>query len=310
MFTLGIFKHSLSLAKAYVSDVYSRKEQPGIFGKFNAISNAGFIVGPLCGGHLATTDNGFLKVSLLSGSIFFINGFLVYIFFNVDENHPQKKNSSDEIEQTESIDDENQGNLFAIFHNLRQLPWGEVYEILIIRFLMALSVIFFRTSLSLFLVDRYHADPKIIGYILSYSGLLGGLSGFIVGKLSDFYKGNSLRAVLHCDLIAGLSILGCTFSKDLWIFCICLLPLSISTNLARVHFTSILVNSGKDNEHGALIGIGQSIMSLGRMLSPSIVGILQVINIFLPGIVAVIINIVTAIAIVFMMPTRIHSKQE
>lgn len=258
------------------------------------------------------TDNGFLKVSLLSGSTFFLNGLLVYIFFNVDEDHAETKNSSDHIDQTESKDDDQnkQQNLLAIFSNLRQLPWSEVYGILFIRFLMALSVIFFRSSLSLFLVDRYNANTKTIGYILSYSGMLGGLSGFIVGKLSAFYKGNSLRAVLHCDLLAGLAILGCTFSKDLLIFCICLVPLSISTNLARVHFTSILVNSGKDNEHGALIGVGQSIMSLGRMLSPSIVGFLQVINIFLPGIVSVIVNVVAAIAIVFMKPIRVHSKNE
>ncbi|EDV24900.1 uncharacterized protein TRIADDRAFT_25848 [Trichoplax adhaerens] len=310
----GIFKHSSSLAKAYISDIYDPKEQPGIFGKFNAIANAGFIVGPLCGGHLAMTDNGFLKVSLLSSSIFFANSLLVYMFFSTQESHHDEtlnidQNGKDELLLQDDEQDEQQG-LLAIFHNLWKLPWGKVYGILTIRFLMAMSVMFFRGSFSIFLEDRYHANAKTIGYVLSYNGVIGGMSGFVVGKISALYKGDSVKAVLHCDLVVGLAILGCTFSDSLWVFCLCLLPLSISSNLARVHFTSILVSSGKGKEHGALIGVGQSTLSLGRMLSPSIVGFLQIINVFLPGIVAVLFNVAAAIFIVFYMKPIKASKHE
>ena len=69
----GLFKHSQSITKSLLADITSKDKQSSVLGKFNAASSFGFIVGPLIGGHIAETSNGFFKVSCLCGIIFIAN---------------------------------------------------------------------------------------------------------------------------------------------------------------------------------------------------------------------------------------------
>ena len=79
-FFSGIFKHSQSIAKTYLSDVSPSIDHPKVFGNFNAFSSLGFVIGPLIGGHLAMQSNGFSRVTTLTGFIFLINFFFVWFF--------------------------------------------------------------------------------------------------------------------------------------------------------------------------------------------------------------------------------------
>lgn len=69
----GLFKHSQSLTKSLLADITSKEEQSAVLGTFNAASSFGFIVGPLIGGHVAETSNGFQKVGLISAFVFIAN---------------------------------------------------------------------------------------------------------------------------------------------------------------------------------------------------------------------------------------------
>ena len=69
----GIFKHSQTISKSYLSDIAFGDEYSHVLGHFNSVSNIGFILGPTVGGHLAETPGGFYKVALLAGLLFFIN---------------------------------------------------------------------------------------------------------------------------------------------------------------------------------------------------------------------------------------------
>ena len=66
----GIFKHSVSISKALLAEVTPKDQRSKAFGYFNGISSSGFIIGPLVGGHLAETENGFYKVAMLTSVIF------------------------------------------------------------------------------------------------------------------------------------------------------------------------------------------------------------------------------------------------
>jgi len=60
------------LAKAYLADVVSHSRRTRIFGRFNAISNIGFIVGPVVGGY-AVDVGGFHVVAMLTSGTFLLN---------------------------------------------------------------------------------------------------------------------------------------------------------------------------------------------------------------------------------------------
>lgn len=77
----GIFKHSLSISKAFLSDLACEKERPHVMGRFNAASSMGFILGPVVGGYLAELQGGFYMTSLICTVIFIINAGMYQLFY-------------------------------------------------------------------------------------------------------------------------------------------------------------------------------------------------------------------------------------
>lgn len=70
---LGLFKHSLSICRALLSDLVSESERPLVMGHFNAASSVGFILGPVVGGYLTEHEGGFYTSSFTCAAIFLIN---------------------------------------------------------------------------------------------------------------------------------------------------------------------------------------------------------------------------------------------
>jgi len=69
----GIFKHSQELSKAYLADIMPRSQRSHVFGRFNSISNIGFIVGPVIGGYVVDQLGGFHVVAVVTAGIFMLN---------------------------------------------------------------------------------------------------------------------------------------------------------------------------------------------------------------------------------------------
>lgn len=69
----GLFKHSLSICRALLSDLVSETERPLVMGHFNAASSVGFILGPVVGGYLTEHEGGFYTSSFTCAAIFILN---------------------------------------------------------------------------------------------------------------------------------------------------------------------------------------------------------------------------------------------
>lgn len=74
----GLFKHSLSICRALLSDVVSETERPLVMGHFNAASSVGFILGPVVGGYLTEHEGGFYMSSFACAAIFLLNAGALY----------------------------------------------------------------------------------------------------------------------------------------------------------------------------------------------------------------------------------------
>eukprot|EP00063_Salmo_salar_P045242 XP_014020077.1 PREDICTED: major facilitator superfamily domain-containing protein 9-like [Salmo salar] len=70
---VGLFKHSLSICRALLSDLVSEAERPLVMGHFNAASSVGFILGPVVGGYLTEHEGGFYTSSFTCAAIFLLN---------------------------------------------------------------------------------------------------------------------------------------------------------------------------------------------------------------------------------------------
>ena len=296
--SIGIFKHSQSVAKTYLADVASSVDHSKVFGNFNAISNLGFVIGPLIGGHLAMASNGFSKVAMLTGTIFLVNFFFVWFCLKpvedlkgrsqqtgshtlhrevVRENNEEKEKANVAQEELEE-DTEAKSKYSKTASSL-----GSVLDMLIIRFVMGFSMLLFRSNFMSMLEFNFNTDPKTNGYIMSYNGFVSGLSGLFIGSIGNFYNHNHSKMLLHFSCILTLSILGITFSPSIFLVTAFIFPLAVSTAVCRVCVTNITFCRSGENQKGLVLGVGNSLLSFARMISPAIGGILQEFSAFAPG---------------------------
>ena len=329
----GIFKHSQSVAKTYLSDLSLSVDQPKVLGNFNAFSSLGFVIGPLIGGHLAMQSDGFAKVTFLTGCIFVVNFAFVWFFMASVEQvkgHSSMRQEQvlfdDESEKTTNgkiTEHENGGPEHDKLHIRQHKPskasdtsssnitsiyktssMSSTLDLLVIRFVMGFSMLVFRSNLNSMLEFHFNTSPKTNGYIMSYNGLVGGFSGILVGQISKFYNHNDAKMLLHFSLILTASVLGITFSPSIFFVAVFIAPLAISSAVSRVCVTNLTFQRSRGDEKGMILGVGNSLLSFARMISPALGGVAQEVSVYAPGSIGALIAGTGVLVMVLFPPDR------
>lgn len=328
----GLLKHTQAIIKAYMADVTPREDRPAALGTLNALCTSGFIVGPLIGGNIAMTENGFHRVAWLSGLIFFINGFFVAYIIPDAVEQPWSSNGSDgpngdvdcavekppgrEVASSEGKEalaradkavsavakDEAapaSNPISAFFKSVQDVSWTDIVDIFLIRFLTTLAMIVFRSSFSVVLEYRHGTTQKTNGYLTSFNAILGVLGGASVGRIAQFFPSSeTMHRFFSVTLVLSLGFISAAPSMTYVI--IGLAPLCISTAVLRVTSATAMYNRGGEKEKGLLTGLGDSITSMARTIGPTIGGIAQDVNIYGPGIVSTMLAIAgTSLSFIF-----------
>lgn len=337
-FFTGIFKHSQSVAKTYLADISEPVDHPKVFGNFNAFSNLGFVIGPLIGGHLAMQSNGFFKVAYVAATIFIVNFFFVWFFVKQVEEITayHTHNSRQEIvlnrgdaEEAENKRDDRPTDRESVQDNLGNVSNGDakrtteevssisklasvssIMDLLVLRFLMGFSMLVFRSNFMSMLEFHFNTSPKTNGYIMSYNALIGGFSGILMGSIADFYNHNDSKMLLHFSCLITVSILGITFSPSIYFVAAFITPLAVSSAVSRVCLTNLTFRRSRKDEKGVILGVGNSLLSLARMISPALGGFVQEISAYAPGSIGATIA-ATGVLIMILYPTdRYLTKAE
>lgn len=144
--------------------------------------------------------------------------------------------------------------------------------------LIVISFLFFMAwtvLLSIFALwtDRVlERGPTEIGFLFMYMGLVGAVTQFVVtGPLAK--KIGEMR-ILHLTAVGLLlGFLGLTLTDSIVLILICLKVLSAANSLFTPVSTSIVSQNSPAKERGAVLGIFQSIGSLGRVAGPAFSGV-------------------------------------
>ncbi|KAK3706877.1 hypothetical protein QZH41_018439 [Actinostola sp. cb2023] len=311
---VGIFKQTQGLCKVSLADITPAIERPKVFGYFNSISSLGFVVGPLIGGHIGMTEYGFFKVMALQCVGFVSMAIFSWYYLDIpgtttrqeitlsrkssdadthmirEENINGSKN--DDNVKTIYKDSSSNSSIFTKFLTKLEtfLSISSLYSIvdlLLLRFVLGFAMIIFRSNFTTMLEFRYHTSPKTNGYIMSFNGMVSGLSGTAVGYVMARYNHNAARAVLHFSILITCALFFITFSPDLWVLVAFLAPLSFSTSVSRVCVSSLTLKRCKQDERGVILGVGNSMLSFARMLSPLLAGFAQEYSVYGPGMISV-----------------------
>ncbi|XP_052349137.1 major facilitator superfamily domain-containing protein 9-like isoform X5 [Oncorhynchus keta] len=386
---VGLFKHSLSICRALLSDLVSEVERPLVMGHFNVASSMGFMVGPVVGGYLTEHEGGFYTASFTCAAIFLLNagrwgfscaaifllnagrcgfscaaifllnagrwgfscasifllnagrwGFscaaifllnagLVWLLPWSDALTPRTDaNSNSSASNASCHDNDNhftstqqncsQGNSdnqttapaaavtgsVAPEKNQRSwswdLDWGEVsllpsswrqlssvgskissvassdmWDLFLVRLLMAMAIMLYYSNFSLAMEERFMLKPKATGYLISYSSTLGALAGFLVGPINKLYGNNMLALLLHSSVLTCCLILLYAAAPSVWHVLLSSTFIAISTTIGRTCITDLVLQKGGAHASGTLIGAGQSVTAVGRVLAPLLSGLAQ-----------------------------------
>ncbi|XP_014020077.2 major facilitator superfamily domain-containing protein 9 [Salmo salar] len=324
---VGLFKHSLSICRALLSDLVSEAERPLVMGHFNAASSVGFILGPVVGGYLTEHEGGFYTSSFTCAAIFLLNTGLVWLLPWSDALTPQANanyNSSaskascyvNDNHVTSTQQNSSHGNNHTTASgaavtgsgapetNQRvwswDLDWGEVsllqpawrqlssvgskirtvassdmWDLFLVRLLMAIAIMLYYSNFSLAMEERFMLKPKATGYLISYSSTLGALAGCLVGPVTKLYGNDMPALLLHSTVLTCCLILLYAMAPSVWHVLLSSTFFAISTTIGRTCITDLELQKGGAHASGTLIGAGQSVTAVGRVLAPLLSGLAQ-----------------------------------
>lgn len=294
---VGIFKHTLSISRALLSDLVSEKERPLVIGQFNTASSVGFILGPVLGGYLTELDDGFYLTCFICFSVFLLNAGLVWLFpwsdikVNCTKNGLQLGKDRALWGKTDCEVQEGSPSSGSAAHGKSPLPpWTEVvstlqvlrslllsdmWDILLVRLLMAVAVMLYYSNFVLALEERFAVSPRTTGYLISYSNALGALAGFALGPIMRLYGHDSRRILLHSSTLTFLLLLLYSTARAMAAVVLSSTLLCFSTVIGRTCIVDLQLTVGGAQASGTLIGIGQSVTAVGRIIAPLLSGVAQ-----------------------------------
>nr|XP_045622913.1 major facilitator superfamily domain-containing protein 9-like isoform X3 [Procambarus clarkii] len=242
----GIFKHSQTICRALLADITSPEERSQVFGTFNAASSIGFIIGPML-------------------------GVLCWLFIPdarvVQLQSPRKSESK------------GGSQLLAL---MKDVDWKIFGDIFLIRFFLSFSSLVYRSNFSLLVAQNFGASPRVIGYLISFQGIISALAGFFTGQVSRFYR-DPQQELYHGSILLTLALIGLTAAPSLTLLLFCLIPLCISTAIIRVSGSAVTISRCQSSQIGSVTGFGQSIASVARMVTPLVAGMTQEMSVYGPG---------------------------
>ena len=273
----GFTGGNISIAFSAISDLSDEKTKAKNFGMIGAAFGLGFILGPFIGGKLADPN----LVSWFNASTPFwfaaaltaLN--LVFVFVSFPETLKEKNNTP--------------VSLFSGIRNINTaFQLKHLRTIFLVVFLLTLGWNFFTQFFSVFLIHKFeYKDFSQIANIFAFIGIWivvaqGGFQRPLAKKYSP------LSIIRISALLIGITLPLLLFpsaTQVTYIFYI--LPfVSIFQGLTQPNITAVVSNQVGEKDQGQILGINQSIQSLGMAIPPIIAGYIHILNPNLPIIVA------------------------
>lgn len=165
--------------------------------------------------------------------------------------------------------------LSSMVARIRHVASSDMWDVFLVRLLMAVSIMLYYSNFSLAMEERFQLKPKVTGYLISYSSMLGALAGCLVGPVTQLYGQDMSALLLHSTVLTGSLIFLYATAPSVWQVLLTSTFFAISTTIGRTCITDLELRRGGAQASGTLIGAGQSVTAVGRVLAPLISGLAQ-----------------------------------
>ncbi len=266
----GFTGGNISIALSSIADVSDEKTKAKNFGMVGAAFGLGFILGPYIGGKLADP----ILVSWFNAATPFwfaailtiVN--LVFVFALFPETLKEKRHTPVSI--------------FTGIKNInRAFQLKHLRSIFLVVFLITLGFNFFTQFFQVFLINKFHYKIGNIADVFAYIGIWIVLAqGGIQRPLSK--KFSPLNIIQISAILLGITLPMLLLpTESIYIYYV--LPfIAIFQGLTTPNLNSVVSSQAGKAEQGQILGINQSIQSLGMAFPPIIASYINLVNINLP----------------------------
>src|SRR5438874_3496 len=282
----GLTAGNLSIAQAYIADVTTPKERARSFAVIGIAFGIGFLVGPGVSGYLSA-HYGFHVPILCAAGLSLTSILGTTFLLPAVPPHPAGKRAVTAAVPLGPPQEE-EAPVAPGGKRLRILDWSAYVQyfrrpllggLLWEFFLFTFAFATFTGGFALFAERRFVWNgmpfgPKQVGYVFTYSGLLG------IVVQGSMRSGWPVRVFGEVRLVtlgfvagaAGYALLG--LSHGIALLLIAASFASLGNGLIRPALTSLITQQVGRGEQGVVLGLNQSLMSIAQIVGPAMAGAL------------------------------------
>jgi MFS family permease len=161
-------------------------------------------------------------------------------------------------------------DIFQAVTRLLHVSWSVYWDVFTLKFLLGFALAVHYQNFSLILKEEYGIAPSVIGYTISFQGVVSAAAGFLSGWIGRFYEKDKTYTLqmLHGFGVLTFSFILLSLTPNLTFFLMCLIPVSASSSLLRIVTSEIILQRTAPDQRGSVIGSGQSMSSVARLIAP------------------------------------------
>lgn len=270
----GFTGGNISIAFSAISDVSKPENKAKNFGLVSMAFALGFIVGPVLGGVFSdSTISSYFSFQtpfIIASVLCILNLVLVKKYFF----ETLKKPSTKPFNLVQGFE-----NIFKAFRSKK------LQVLFLIMFLVAFGFNLFTQFLQVFFIEKFNYSVSDIGYFFAFVGVwIAFTQGYLIGKLGKKFAANKIVA-LGC-LGLSITIIAYVFPTKSYMLYFLAPFIAMTQGVIRPNLLAMISNKVSDEEQGEIMGINQSVQSLGMMIPPVIAGFIVSVNVHLPIILA------------------------
>lgn len=279
----GFMGGNLAVIYSSLADISKPEDKAKNFGLVGAAFGLGFTIGPGIGGLLA--DNTLVSWFNYATPFWFtailtlVNLVLVHLYFP----ETLKENSEKKI------------SLFQGIHNIGKVfTMPSLRAILSIVLLVQLGFTFFTQFYSIILYRDMEFSVKQVGFLFLWIGIW---MTFTQSYLVRIISGRIDQRKLLRYTIPGLTLLlGClVFSDNVLVAYIVNACIAIAFGLTSPNLTALVSNEAPQARQGEVLGINQSVNSLGQLIPPLVGGFILAMGAHFPVLIGSLILLLASI---------------
>ncbi len=275
----GFTGGNISVILSSIADVSDEQSRTKNFGLVGMAFGLGFILGPFLGGVLA--DDAVVSWFNHATPFWFTAGLTLlnigFVHFKFGETLQQRR--------------ESRLSLFTGFRNVaKSFSIPNLRVIFGVVLLLSLGFSFFTQFFSVYLIQKFEFTELKIGQLYAWIGIwLAITQGLTVRLLARrFHSAQLLNvSILGMGIALGLLLIP---DKAVWFYLINPL-IATFQGISSPNMTSVISMQAGSERQGEILGINQSMQSLGQIIPPLIAGYINAIDVRLPLLAATVLTL-------------------